>query len=613
MVAKLIAEEGLLRGLSFDLEDREEWTIGRDPDACQLVIEDPSVSRQHAVCRKKDDSYELENLSQTNPTLINDKPIDGPRILNHGDKIGIGNEVFTFYSKTETEVDHLATLEEEFSPSEEEIEAAIPPPEPEPEEPGRASIFEENEAEEEEKRFAEIDLDLTETNQWILKVIAGPNNGAEFAMEPGKSYVLGNDPSTCDIVFQDVSVSRQHAKITLGPEEGILIEDLGSSNGTLIEGEKIEGSNPLPSNTIVSCGTTSFIVYNLEGERETVISPLLPGIVKILKEEEQKRYQEEQLEKKERLTEEERPASAPPPPPPPPQKTNRVLLIFLGIFLIFIVLGITQLFRPQEIEKPQVDPAIAIEQIMEQHPSITYSYTKETGRLLLVGHVLSAVDRNQLLYRLNILPSIKTIEDRIIVDEFIWSEMNQVLAKNPNWRGISMNSPAPGRYVISGYLDTRQQAENLNDYLNQNFPYIDLLERRIIVEENLRNQIQVLLQDNDFEDIALTIDDGEITLEGTVSSGSRAAFNEVVNRIRQINGVRNVKAFVAERPAELSIVNISDRYRVTGSSTQGRIISVVINGRFLTVGDTLDGMTITQITPDQILLERGETQYVIDY
>ena len=38
MAAKLVAEEGLLKGLVLPLEGSLEWVIGRDPEACQLLV-----------------------------------------------------------------------------------------------------------------------------------------------------------------------------------------------------------------------------------------------------------------------------------------------------------------------------------------------------------------------------------------------------------------------------------------------------------------------------------------------------------------------------------------------------------------------------------------------
>ena len=70
MAAKLVAEEGALKGLVLSLEDGDQWVIGRDPDACQLLIEDPSTSRKHLVCKTTPKGIVVENLSETNPIQV---------------------------------------------------------------------------------------------------------------------------------------------------------------------------------------------------------------------------------------------------------------------------------------------------------------------------------------------------------------------------------------------------------------------------------------------------------------------------------------------------------------------------------------------------------------
>jgi hypothetical protein len=82
-------------------------------------------------------------------------------------------------------------------------------------------------------------------------------------------------------------------------------------------------------------------------------------------------------------------------------------------------------------------------------------------------------------------PIIKSIDDSgIVIDEGIWRETNQILEKNPEWKGINIISSSPGQFVLSGYMRTRAQAEKLSDYLSNNFPYPDLLEKRIVVDED---------------------------------------------------------------------------------------------------------------------------------
>jgi hypothetical protein len=61
------------------------------------------------------------------------------------------------------------------------------------------------------------------------------------------------------------------------------------------------------------------------------------------------------------------------------------------------------------------------------------------------------------------------------------------------------------------------------------------------------------------------------------------------------------------------MVNISDKYSVTGYSNFGNSLTVVINGRILSPGDMLDGMTITSIKVNSVLLEKDGVKYRIDY
>ena len=70
----------------------------------------------------------------------------------------------------------------------------------------------------------------------VLVAHTGPLNGQRWALR-GPTTV-GRDPM-CEIVIADRQVSRQHARLVPSPQ-GILIEDLGSKNGTYYEGEKVE-------------------------------------------------------------------------------------------------------------------------------------------------------------------------------------------------------------------------------------------------------------------------------------------------------------------------------------------------------------------------------------
>jgi pSer/pThr/pTyr-binding forkhead associated (FHA) protein len=70
-----------------------------------------------------------------------------------------------------------------------------------------------------------------------LRFISGKYQGGEFPLADGKEIVVGRS-SELDMVLVEEMVSRRHAIIHV-KEGGIRIEDLGSTNGTFVNGEKI--------------------------------------------------------------------------------------------------------------------------------------------------------------------------------------------------------------------------------------------------------------------------------------------------------------------------------------------------------------------------------------
>ncbi len=621
-MARLVAEEGDLNGLILPLEEGDSWIIGRDPEECQLVIEDPLTSRKHLIVKKTSQGFTIQNLSSTNPILINDEAVgENPQLLLQGDTVKIGGETFRFYFDPNA---HILNDEEDFQetilkPTEmtaEDVknneEVITPLKDTTPPKPFKALLPDTDnfpdQDNNESAKMAEINFGLTETGRWLLKVVGGPNNGAEFYMQTGHAYILGTDPHTCDIVFHDTSVSRQHARITVTSEDTLLIEDLKSRNGIHINGLQIEGKQPLSPSIICALGTTSFVVYDREGEMQTIISPLLPSIVKVLqKEEADKESSAQQLpvQPQEPVIQE------------PPKRNHGHVLLLAIITGLFVFAGITvaSLFRSEPLKENAIENANEqVQKALEPFPAVKFTYNKVTGSLLLVGHVATASDKNQLMYNLQGLNFIKSTDDSgIVIDEFVWQEINSVLSKNPAWRGITIHSPAAGQFVLSGYLATRKQAEQLSDYISVNFPYLDLLKKQIVVEEDVLNQINTWLQEHNLRNVTPKMSNGEISLNGKLPSDKSNDLAQVIIQIKGIPGVRIVNNYVEAQAPELGIINISDQYEVTGQSRIGNKYTVIINGHILSEGDVLDGMRITSIQPSIILLEKGNSKYRIDY
>jgi hypothetical protein len=72
---------------------------------------------------------------------------------------------------------------------------------------------------------------------WILSAETGPLSGMSFGVS--KPVVLGRSLE-CDIALISPEIARQHARLVLDKELQLYVEDLGSSNGTVVNGKPIQ-------------------------------------------------------------------------------------------------------------------------------------------------------------------------------------------------------------------------------------------------------------------------------------------------------------------------------------------------------------------------------------
>jgi hypothetical protein len=72
--------------------------------------------------------------------------------------------------------------------------------------------------------------------EYVLEIIEGPEAGRRMSLDG--PLELGRDPAAGGPLLQDELVSRRHVRITPA-EDGALIEDLDSRNGTFVDGDQI--------------------------------------------------------------------------------------------------------------------------------------------------------------------------------------------------------------------------------------------------------------------------------------------------------------------------------------------------------------------------------------
>jgi serine protease Do len=103
--AHVVVTRGPLAGRCYAVGT--ELVIGRQ-DA-ELLLDDPQVSRRHAVVRAIDGKLEVEDLGSANGTFVNGARVDEPQRLGSGDEIAIGPVVLEAHTGDERDL-NAATI-----------------------------------------------------------------------------------------------------------------------------------------------------------------------------------------------------------------------------------------------------------------------------------------------------------------------------------------------------------------------------------------------------------------------------------------------------------------------------------------------------------------------
>lgn len=90
----------------------------------------------------------------------------------------------------------------------------------------------------------------------VLTVIQGPDKGRTFELPDAEPQLVGRSSEALPLA--DNTVSRRHAELT--PDSGLwYIRDLGSQNGTFVNGQKIAGRTQLRAGDQIRTGATLFV------------------------------------------------------------------------------------------------------------------------------------------------------------------------------------------------------------------------------------------------------------------------------------------------------------------------------------------------------------------
>jgi pSer/pThr/pTyr-binding forkhead associated (FHA) protein len=213
---QLRVSEGTERGKRLSVAT--DLLIGRVvPEHDGRLGDDPEISRRHArVSRGADGQLTIEDLGSANGTFVNDERIEVPRTLVVGDVVKMGQTALQVTPGS-------AEQSEKPRPA-----AQAPAAEP----PGRIA----------EQAAA-------------LVVTAGLAPGRRLALRD--ELLIGRGVSGEGRLSDDADLSRRHARLARDARGRVTIEDLGSANGTFVNGRRVRGRQAINVGDSVRVGSTT--------------------------------------------------------------------------------------------------------------------------------------------------------------------------------------------------------------------------------------------------------------------------------------------------------------------------------------------------------------------
>ena len=276
-----------LRIAETSLHKDSPLIIGRQPGV-DLLINEGSISRQHAEMRYVQDHYELRDFGSLNGTFINDARIEPNKAysLKPNDVVRVGNIVKLRFLLRLVDVASRGQIEMNTGPlpsSSTRFLEDIPEPVVREEATtlnltGRLSAMKTGS---DTEKSIPIDMVGALKESPGLVVMPDKSTNKESSprivlLQPGKSVMLGREQEN-DVVLDDMDVSRQHAEIFSAPN-GVYIRDNNSSNGVLINKSKIDKPYRLSHGDRIKLGNTLIFFVDMQSGREQTTRLATPSI-----------------------------------------------------------------------------------------------------------------------------------------------------------------------------------------------------------------------------------------------------------------------------------------------------------------------------------------------
>jgi pSer/pThr/pTyr-binding forkhead associated (FHA) protein len=230
-----------------------QLSLGRDA-ASDVVVTGNDVSRHHAEIRSDPNGYILVDLS-VNGTYVNGQRIGKTHQLTRADVIRIGNDEFRFYADAPS-VSPQSPPAPTPTPVPVVEEGPAPPP------AGASQRLSDTMYDipaPEGQRVTPAAPEATPLASLLFRT--GDLKGRRLPIKVPVVNIGRGDYN--DLIIADPSVSTMHAKLQRREAVWILT-DLGSTNGTFVEGERLTGEAPLSPGTTLRFGDVTALFEPLD-------------------------------------------------------------------------------------------------------------------------------------------------------------------------------------------------------------------------------------------------------------------------------------------------------------------------------------------------------------
>lgn len=197
-----------------------EIVVGNTPE-CQVLLAAPGIAARHCLLRSSGEQAVVRPLDANAVTVLNGRQVTSETPIKPGDLL--------LFAKVGCRV----------------VAMEKTPPQP---------VRKSTSSGDDEGR-TRVRMALP---KFMLRGVSGPTFGKTFAVVG--AITIGRS-SDCDVCIPIDEISRRHAKLQVVPD-GVMVEDLGSANGTFVNNQRVHGSTLLKAGDELRLDTVRFLLVS---------------------------------------------------------------------------------------------------------------------------------------------------------------------------------------------------------------------------------------------------------------------------------------------------------------------------------------------------------------